>query len=187
MGQAYEIAGIITSELDNGGLGVRQEAILHKVIEALIRAGLPLTVLPTALETPELLDALAEKHSPPEFFRAAEGTLNGFTFLDPTGNLLAWSDQLDNAVWQKDPLLTLTGGVADPQGGTLGWRLSNGGGAGQGLGQTLAAPGQRLRMKPSISRNVSAGTLGSKGSKGSFPRILGLNGPCPNASLAGNN
>ena len=75
------------------------------------------------------------------FFDSAEGTLNGFTFLDPTGNLLAWSDQLDNAVWQKDPLLTLTGGVADPQGGTLGWRLSNGGGASQSAGQTLAAPG----------------------------------------------
>jgi len=73
--QAYEIAGIITSELDNGGLGVRQEAILHKVIEALIRAGLPLTVLPTALETPELLDALAEKHSPPDFFRSVAARL----------------------------------------------------------------------------------------------------------------
>ena len=34
------------------------------------------------------------------FFNAAEGTLNGFTFLDPAGNLLAWSDQLDNAAWQ---------------------------------------------------------------------------------------
>ncbi len=29
------------------------------------------------------------------FFEAAEGSLNGFTFLDPSGNLLAWSDQLD--------------------------------------------------------------------------------------------
>jgi hypothetical protein len=76
------------------------------------------------------------------FFAAAEGRLNGFTFLDPAGNLLAWSDQLNEAVWQKDPLLTLTGGVADPRGSTLGWQLSNSGGAGQGVGQTLAAPGQ---------------------------------------------
>src|ERR1039457_3738684 len=63
------------------------------------------------------------------FFDSAEGTLNGFTFLDPAGNLLAWSDQLDNAMWQKDPLLSLTGGVADPLGGTLAWRLNNSGGA----------------------------------------------------------
>jgi hypothetical protein len=73
--QAYEIAGIITNELDNGGLGVRQEAILHKVIEALIRAGLPLTVLPIVLETPELLDALAERHSPADFFRSVASRL----------------------------------------------------------------------------------------------------------------
>jgi hypothetical protein len=75
------------------------------------------------------------------FFIAAEGTLNGFTFLDPAGNLLAWSDQLDEAAWQKDPLLSLTGSVADPRGGTSAWRLSNGGGAAQSAGQTLAAPG----------------------------------------------
>jgi hypothetical protein len=76
------------------------------------------------------------------FYAAAEGTLNGFTFLDPAGNLLAWSDQLDEAAWQKDPLLALTGGIADPRGGTQAWRLSNSGGAGQSLRQTLAAPGE---------------------------------------------
>src|SRR5664279_6021333 len=36
------------------------------------------------------------------FFVTAEGALNGFTFLDPAGNLLASSEQLDNAAWQKD-------------------------------------------------------------------------------------
>jgi hypothetical protein len=76
------------------------------------------------------------------FFVAAEGTLNGFTFLDPVGNLLAWSDQLDNAAWQKDPLLSLTGGMGDPRGGTQGWQLSDSGGGEQGVGQTLAAPGE---------------------------------------------
>jgi hypothetical protein len=76
------------------------------------------------------------------FFAAAEGTLNGFTFLDPAGNLLAWSDQLHQAVWQKDPLLALSGGIADPRGGTHAWRLTNGGGGTQALGQTLAAPGE---------------------------------------------
>jgi hypothetical protein len=50
------------------------------------------------------------------FFGAVEGTLNGFTFLDPTGNLLAWSGQLDNAAWQTEPLLSLTEGVSDPLG-----------------------------------------------------------------------
>jgi hypothetical protein len=94
------------------------------------------------------------------FFESAEGTLNGFTFLDPAGNLLAWSDQLDNAVWQTDPLLTATGGVADPQGGTFGWQLSNSGGAAQGVGQTLAAPGEYLYCLSAYVRAATATSVG---------------------------
>jgi hypothetical protein len=75
------------------------------------------------------------------FFAAAEGTLNGFTFVDPAGNLLAWSGKLDDAVWQKDPLLAVTSGIDDPAGGTLGWRANNPGGGPQMLAQTLDAPG----------------------------------------------
>jgi hypothetical protein len=75
------------------------------------------------------------------FFAAAEGSLNGFTFLDPAGNLLAWSEQLDNEVWQTDPLLNLTAAVADPRGGARAWRIGNRGGAGQSIAQTVAAPG----------------------------------------------
>jgi hypothetical protein len=75
------------------------------------------------------------------FFEAAEGTLNSFTFLDPTANLLAWSDQLTNGVWQAGPLLVLTGGVADPAGGRLAWKLVNTGAGVQNLTQTLQAPG----------------------------------------------
>jgi len=76
-----------------------------------------------------------------EFFTAAEGSLQGFTFLDPMSNLLAWSDRLDAEAWQTDPLLVATGGVDDPGGGTRGWRLNNTGGGGQRIGQTLQAPG----------------------------------------------
>jgi hypothetical protein len=75
------------------------------------------------------------------YFAATEGCLNIFTFLDPTANLLAWSDQLDNAVWTKAPLLTITGEVADPVGGTSAWRLSNSGAGPQSISQTLQAPG----------------------------------------------
>src|ERR1043166_2575406 len=49
-----------------------------------------------------------------EFFADAEGSLNGFTFLDPMGNLLANSGRLDADVWQRDPMLQLTSGIADP-------------------------------------------------------------------------
>ena len=76
-----------------------------------------------------------------QFFLSMEGSLNVFTFLDPTANLLAWSDQLTNDVWTADPFAGLTGGVADPLGGMNGWTLSNSGAAPQGVSQTLNAPG----------------------------------------------
>jgi hypothetical protein len=94
------------------------------------------------------------------FFAAVEGTLNGFTFLDPAGNLLAWSDQLTEAVWQIDPLLGLTGGKADPEGGTLGWQLSNIGAAGQGVGQTLAVPGAYQYCLSAYVRAATAASVG---------------------------
>jgi hypothetical protein len=94
------------------------------------------------------------------FFGAAEGTLNGFTFLDPAGNLLAWSDQLDEDAWQKDPLLSLTGGIGDPRGSALAWRLSNGGGAEQGAGQTLAAPGEYQYCLSAYVRAATATSVG---------------------------
>jgi hypothetical protein len=64
-----------------------------------------------------------------DFFLAVEGTLQEFTFLDPTANLLAWSDKLDESVWLKGPLLTVSGG-----------RLTNTGGGPQTLSQSIAGP-----------------------------------------------
>jgi hypothetical protein len=75
------------------------------------------------------------------FFAAAEGSLNGFTFLDPGGNLAAWSEDLTNAVWQAGAYLTAAGNTADPLGGTGAWTLTNGGAGPQDLSQTLNAPG----------------------------------------------
>jgi hypothetical protein len=73
-------------------------------------------------------------------FQAVEGSLTPFTFLDPVDNLLAWSEQQNQAVWQADPLLTLTGGVADPMGGTAAYQVSNPTGATLTLQQSIDAP-----------------------------------------------
>jgi hypothetical protein len=83
----------------------------------------------------------AEAASLQQFYLATQGSLNVFTFLDPTANLFAWSDELTNDVWTADPFLSLTGGLTDPTGGTNGWTLSNSGLAPQGVSQTLNAPG----------------------------------------------
>jgi len=93
-----------------------------------------------------------------QFFAAAEGTLNGFTFLDPTANLLAWSGKLDGAVWERDPLVSVTGGMADPAGGSGAWRLTNPGAAAQSISQTLAAPGGYVYCVSACVRAAAAST-----------------------------
>jgi len=74
-------------------------------------------------------------------FQAVEGRLTPFTFLDPADNLLAWSAQQNQPVWQAGPLLTLTGGVADPMGGTSAYQATNPTAATSTLQQSINAPG----------------------------------------------
>jgi hypothetical protein len=107
----------------------------------------------------------AETASLRQFFESCEGSLNGFTFVDPAGNLLAWSEDLTNSVWQPDPLLTVTGGVADPSGGKQGYSLTNSGAAAQGLNQTLNVPGGYVyslsvyaQASPATSATLSIGS-----------------------------
>ena len=73
-------------------------------------------------------------------FQASEGRLTSFTFVDPTDNLLAWSEQQDQPIWQADPLLTLTGNMQDPFGGNAAFAIANSGGAVQVLQQSIDAP-----------------------------------------------
>jgi hypothetical protein len=91
------------------------------------------------------------------FFTAAEGTLNNFTFVDPTANLLAWSDDLSNAVWNAAPFLSLAGGVPDPAGGTDAWQVINSGAAAQDLTQTLTAPGGYIYCGSVYAKAASPG------------------------------
>jgi hypothetical protein len=70
-----------------------------------------------------------------------EGRLGDFTFLDPTDNLLCWSEALNQAVWERNPLLTIAPGVADPNGGTSANRITNTGAAALAITQTVNGPG----------------------------------------------
>ncbi len=93
------------------------------------------------------------------FHAAAEGTLNGFTFVDPVANLLAWSEDLTNAAWSRSPLLTVSRGVDDPMGGSGGWLATNTGGGPQGITQTLNAPGGYLYCFSIYARSPQATVL----------------------------
>jgi len=72
-------------------------------------------------------------------FVSAEGSLHAFTFVDPTANLLLWSDELSPPVWNRDPQLVLTP-VQDAFGGTAGMRIANGAATAQSISQTTNAP-----------------------------------------------
>jgi hypothetical protein len=82
----------------------------------------------------------AETAAIADLFRATEGRLQRFTFIDPSTNLLAWSGDLTKTLWQKDPLLQVHAGAADPFGGTRAAGVVNAGQARQGILQSLPAP-----------------------------------------------
>jgi hypothetical protein len=82
----------------------------------------------------------AELNALQQLFAISYGRWQTFGFLDPTDNLLNWSEDLSQAEWVADPLLTVAGGVADPLGGTSGWQATNTAQADQGILQTLAIP-----------------------------------------------
>jgi hypothetical protein len=71
-------------------------------------------------------------------FRSADGRLNTFTFVDPSANLLCWSEDLTQPVWSVDPQLALSG-VQDAFGGAAGTQITNGAAAVQSVSQTTKA------------------------------------------------
>ena len=74
-------------------------------------------------------------------FEVVEGRLGTFTFLDPFGNLLSWSEDLSAAVWQKSQGVSIAKGYEDPLGGLGACAVMNAG-VGEGkVSQVLAAPG----------------------------------------------
>jgi hypothetical protein len=75
------------------------------------------------------------------FFEAALGRSLNFTFLDPTDNLLAWSEDMTAAIWNVDPLLAVTPEGEGPFGGSRAIQILNSGQAAQSLTQAVAAPG----------------------------------------------
>lgn len=82
-----------------------------------------------------------ERDTLAQFHGSVEGRLGDFTFLDPTDNLLCWSEKLDETVWERNLLLTVTPGIADPNGGTRASRISNTGSGPLAIQQVVNGPG----------------------------------------------
>lgn len=92
-----------------------------------------------ALSYSELSDA--ERTLLNQFHTAMEGRLRTFSFLDPTGNLLKWSEKLTNTVWSKAAGLEIVEGISSPNGSNRANRLNNPTSVTQQLKQTVSASG----------------------------------------------
>jgi hypothetical protein len=89
-------------------------------------------------------------------FHACEGSLRPFCFLDPAHNLLSWSEELQRAIWQKDPLLQTTEGLNDIFGGTQATRIMNIGQTEQTIWQVLDVPASFHYCLSVYARSVQA-------------------------------
>lgn len=81
-----------------------------------------------------------ERTSIETLFEGSQGQLNTFTLLDPTNNLLTWSEDWTQSIWTADPMLQVSGGFSDPMGGTDAMQITNTGQAIQQVIQNIAAP-----------------------------------------------
>lgn len=72
-----------------------------------------------------------------QLFEACEGRLGTFTFLDPTDNLLLWSEDWTKQAWTAGVLMQVTGGMADPLGGTGAMQVGQTGQAAERIVQTI--------------------------------------------------
>lgn len=75
------------------------------------------------------------------FHELCEGPLQPFLFLDPTSNLLAYSESFTQPVWQANSLLSFTPGITDPYGTTRATKLQNNSLGNLSLTQTCTVPG----------------------------------------------
>lgn len=108
-----------------------------------------------------------------QFYSDAEGSLNCFTFLDPTANLLAWSNELNNAVWSAGPLLSMVSGSTDPNGEKAAWYVENAGAGTQELSQTLTAPGSYLYCLSVFVRSAAPTMLTLLLGDSRYPQVCG--------------
>lgn len=101
------------------------------------------------------------------FFASVEGRLTPFSFFDPAGNLLGWSEALDQNAWQKSTYLTLESGIYDLLGTQRAARATDTSGAALSLSQEVDVPGAVTCCWSFYARGDSPATLQLMRSNGS--------------------
>jgi hypothetical protein len=129
---------------------------------------------------------LTEWNAIEAMFQAASGRLQSVTFLDPAGNLLAWSETFGAAAWSNGALIQLTTGIDDPLGTLRATRCVNAAQVPQPVEQTLNVPGT-FRYSLSVwarSAGGSAVTLTMSTTGGSASKTFSLGGQWQRVSLS---
>jgi hypothetical protein len=101
----------------------------------------------------------AEAASLQSFFVSVCGRLQTFTFLDPSGNLLTWSEDFTQPAWQMNSLLTCQLGASDPLGTQRAITVTNGGGASLALTQSISVPDSYLCSFSLYARSATPVTI----------------------------
>jgi hypothetical protein len=93
------------------------------------------------------------------FLESMSGRLQTFTFLDPSGNLLVWSEDFSQPAWQRNTLLQIAPGVSDPLGTQRATTVTNTGSGSLSLVQTVQVPGSYLCCFSFFARSAAAVNL----------------------------
>ncbi len=101
----------------------------------------------------------AELEAVESLFKATEGRLATFTFLDPAENLFSWSEDLTQTAWLAAPMLAISGGRPDPAGTNKAFRIVNTGQAAQRITQAVAGPAWYMYCLSVYARADQAGEI----------------------------
>jgi hypothetical protein len=104
----------------------------------------------------DLTDAEAGTLS--SLFAASQGSFAPFTFIDPLANLLGWSEDFSQPVWQWG-LLHYATGVSDPLGTLRASSISNTSAGAQTLQQTLGIEGSYVMCFSVYLRSDTPGSV----------------------------
>ena len=101
-------------------------------------------------------------------FSACLGRVRAFSFIDPTDNMLTSSADFTAAAWNVSNSISVTPGVADPEGGSSAFTVVNNSGANAEILQTLNVPAQYQYCFSIYAQSAQAGqlTLSRRGSPG---------------------
>lgn len=90
-------------------------------------------------------------------FEECEGRRRSFTFVDPTANLLAATDDGTSTYWERDEGTAVAGGVAGLSGASGGFRITNQGAGWGGVWQAATVPEEMTYCLSAYMRATSEG------------------------------